>query len=202
MLKGVTLSAILAASTLVLVNRAPAANDDAALAGGVTLLDTITGLDRFVGSETPEGLDRFRWSQRNWYDYDILTAAVVLDGSLVGAISDPASALTVFAPNDRAFQLLAYNLTGNWYFTETQVLGAIVDLVTEGEVDLTNVLTYHVVAGRVDKANVPFNVPVPTLNGDAIEFNARFFGFFVELRDSAGDTAQSLSCSYGHRRGQ
>jgi uncharacterized surface protein with fasciclin (FAS1) repeats len=36
----------------------------------------------------------------------------------------------------------------------------------------------------VNRADVPFNTPVPTLNGDTIEFRPRFFGFFVELRDN------------------
>ena len=149
-----------------------------------TILDKLNSLDRYTSSEDDQGLDRFRWNQRNWYDYDILTAAVVLDGSLVGAVTDASSELTLFAPNDRAFQLLAYDLTGNWYYTEDKVLNAIVGAVQAGAVDLTNVLTYHVVAGKILKADVPINTPVGTLNGDTIEFRSRFFGFFVELVDN------------------
>lgn len=149
-----------------------------------TILDALNELDRFRSSENADGLDRFRFSQRNWYDYDILTAAVVADGSLVSAVTDPDSALTLFAPNDRAFQLLAFDLTGRWFRTEAQVLEAVVGAVQAGVVDLENVLTYHVVAGRVARADVPFDTPVTTLNGDTIEFRSRFFGFFVELRDN------------------
>ena len=149
-----------------------------------TLLEAITELDRYTSTENEAGLDRFRWNQRNWYDFDILTAAVVADGTLVGAVTDPHSALTLFAPNDRAFQLLAFDLTGTWFFTEQGVLDAIVGAVQSGAVDLTNVLTYHVLGSRVERAAVPVHVPVPTLNGDTILFNPRFFGFFVELRDN------------------
>ena len=51
---------------------------------------------------------------------------------------------TVFAPTNRAFQLLAFDLTGHWFRTEAEVLDAIVGAVVAGDVDLTNVLTYHV----------------------------------------------------------
>ena len=67
----------------------------------------------------------------NWYDFDILEAAarVVVSApdkgsSTVLALADPSAALTVLAPNDRAFQVLAKSLTGKWYRTEEGVLGA------------------------------------------------------------------------------
>ena len=174
-----------ALATALLAFGATASAHRAAPAGGeTTILSTLTELDRFTNTEDENGLDRFRWSQSNWYDYDILTAAVVLDGTLVGAVIDEATSVTLFAPNDRAFQLLAYDLTGDWFFTEAQVLGAIVEAVEAGAVDLTNVLEYHIVGGRIEKAAVPFNTPVPTLSGDTITFRPRFFGFFVELQDN------------------
>lgn len=186
MLKSLLLAAAGGTAFVCLGLSAPAAIAAQASGEPDTLLERITVLDRYVSTENGAGLDRFRWDQRNWYDFDILTAAVVADGNLVSAVTDPHAALTLFAPNDRAFQLLAYDLTGNWYWTEEGVLNAIVGAVQVGAVDLTNVLTYHVLDGRVNRADVPFFTPVPTLNGDTILFNPRFFGLFVELQDNVG----------------
>lgn len=152
--------------------------------GDKTILGAITELDRYTSSER-DGLDRFRWNQRNWYDYDILTAAVVADGSLLGAVQDPNTAVTLFAPNDRAFQLLAKDLTGKWYWTEKGVLNAIVGAVQAGTVDLGNVLTYHVVAGKFVKAEVPLRTPIATLNGDTVKVVPKRFG--IKVKDNAAD---------------
>ena len=63
----------------------------------------------------------------NWYDFDIVEAAAraVVDakgtGTTVAALANPDAALTVFAPNDRTFQVLARELTGKWYGTEAGV---------------------------------------------------------------------------------
>lgn len=134
--------------------------------GGTTILGVVNSVDRYVSSENSNGLDRFRWDQRNWYDFDILTAAVVVDKTLVGAVTSPATAVTLFAPNDRAFQLLAYDLSGKWLFTEQAVLDAIVGQVKAGKVNLTNVLTYHVVDGKFTKADVVplIGTPIETEN--------------------------------------
>lgn len=150
-----------------------------------TILDAVTAADRYTSSENDNGLDRFRWNQRNWYDYDILTAAVVADGTLLDAVTDPSTAVTLFAPNDRAFQLLAKDLTGRWYWTEQRVLNAIVRAVEGGQVDLTNVLTYHVVAGKFVKAEVPLNTPIATLNGDTIELRPKRYG--IKVKDHMPD---------------
>lgn len=150
-----------------------------------TILDAVTAADRYTTSENDNGLDRFRWNQRNWYDYDILTAAVVADGTLLDAVTDPTTAVTLFAPNDRAFQLLAKDLTGRWYWTEQRVLNAIVRAVEAGKVDLTNVLTYHVVAGKFVKAEVPLNTPIVTLNGDTIKLKPKRFG--IKVKDNMPD---------------
>ena len=149
-----------------------------------TIAGRLTALDRYTSTENAAGLDGFRFDGRNWYDYDILFAAVLADGNLVDAVTSAATEVTLFAPNDRAFQLLAFDLTGQWLFTEQAVLDTIVGAVQSGAVDLTNVLTYHVVAGKILRADVPLNTPVGTLNGDTIRFRPRFFGFFVELRDN------------------
>lgn len=135
-----------------------------------TILSVVNSVDRYTSTENKAGLDRFRWDQKNWYDFDILTAAVVADGNLVGAVTNPQTAVTLFAPNDRAFQLLAKDLTGKWYFTEQGVLDAVVGAVQAGKVDLTNVLTYHVVGGKFTKADIVplIGEPIATLNGGKI----------------------------------
>ncbi len=164
---------IAAATTLALA--APAQ------ASSATILDGLNSQDRFTSTERG-GLDVFRWDQRNWYDYDILTAAVVANGSLVGAVTSPETEATLFAPNDRAFQLLAKDLTGKWYFTEKAVLGAIVAKVGTGDA-LTRVLTYHVVGGKFLKAQVPLKTDIPTLNaGQTVRLVPNAFG--IEVRDN------------------
>ena len=153
-----------------------------------TILDLVGAADRFTSSENAAGLDRFRWDQRNWYDFDILTAAVVANSGgdpaspVLGAVTNPAAALTLFAPNDRAFQLLAYDLTGKWSFTEQGVLNAIVGAVGTGT-SLTKVLTYHVVGAKVVKADVPLDIPVPTLNGgETVTISGNKFG--IQVKDN------------------
>ena len=62
----------------------------------------------------------------NWYDYDIVTEAVLAvlaakPDSPVGLLTHGDVPLTAFIPNDRAFQVLAADLTGRWYGSETKV---------------------------------------------------------------------------------
>ena len=87
---------------------------------------------------------------RNWYDFDIVDQAIAAvlaakPGSPVAVLADGTVPLTAFIPNDRAFQLLAYDLTHRWERTEqgvlTQIAGAVgIDAVEQ-------VLLYHVVPG-------------------------------------------------------
>lgn len=151
---------------------------------GTTILGVVNSVDRFTSTEKA-GLDVFRWDQRNWYDFDILTAAVVADGNLVGAVTSPSTAVTLFAPNDRAFQLLAYDLTGRWYLTEQGVLNAVVKQVAAGKVNLTNVLTYHVVGGKFTKADVVplIGQPITTLNGGTFTVKAPNRFGQIEIKD-------------------
>ncbi|MGB7981026.1 MAG: fasciclin domain-containing protein [Candidatus Nanopelagicales bacterium] len=161
-----------------------AAPAQAAPAADKTILDVVNSVDRFTSTEK-KGLDRFRWDQRNWYDFDILTAAVVANETFVPAVTDSKTAVTLFAPNDRAFQLLAKDLTGKWYWTESAVLKAIVGAVGTGDA-LTKVLSYHLLGSKVVKADVPLNTPVATLNGgETIKFTAKWYGIMV--KDNAKD---------------
>lgn len=115
---------------------------------------------------------------RNPYDFDIVTQAVlavleVKPDSAVGVLTDGSEPLTAFIPNDRAFQLLVGDLTGNYYgfyrFNEEKVFGAVASL---GIDVVETVLLYHVVPeATIDSdtaANVPFNTPLTTAQGGDI----------------------------------
>ena len=84
-------------------------------------------------------------------DFSILVEAVVAAG-LVDALSAPGP-LTVFAPTNAAFaDLLAE-------------LGLTKEQLFANRALLTQVLTYHVVNGRLLKADVPVGQPVTTVQG-------------------------------------
>jgi uncharacterized surface protein with fasciclin (FAS1) repeats len=83
--------------------------------------------------------------------FSILVEAVQAAG-LVTALSGP-TPLTVFAPTNDAFAALLVELG-----VSKAALLANVPL-------LTQVLTYHVVPGRVYRSGVPIGVPITTLNG-------------------------------------
>lgn len=87
---------------------------------------------------------------RNWYDYDIVTEAVLAvlaakPSSPVGVLTDGSVALTAFIPNDRAFQVLVHDLTGRWPRTERKTFDRLVAAVGLDAVE--SVLLYHVVPG-------------------------------------------------------
>ena len=84
-------------------------------------------------------------------DFSILVEAVVA-ADLVDALSAPGP-LTVFAPTNAAFADLLAELG----ITKEQLLA--------NRALLTQVLTYHVVNGRVLKADVPVGQPVTTVQG-------------------------------------
>jgi len=128
-----TAAAALTAGAVVAV--APAAS--AAPPSGTTSLAAVLASDG----------DTF---DHNWYDFDILDQAVgavlaAKPDSAVGVLADGDVPLTAFIPNDRAFQLLALDLTHRWYFTESGVLNALVKAV--GVDAIEQVLLYHVVPG-------------------------------------------------------
>ncbi|MDM7829712.1 fasciclin domain-containing protein [Cellulomonas edaphi] len=87
---------------------------------------------------------------RNWYDFDILDQAVgavlaAKPDSPVAVLADGTVPLTAFIPTDRAFQLLAHDLTHRWYSSEQRVLTALAGAV--GVDAIEQVLLYHVVPG-------------------------------------------------------
>ena len=88
---------------------------------------------------------------RDWYDYDIVTEAVLAviaadtdATSPVRLLADGSVPLTAFIPNDRAFQVLVKDLTGQWVRTESEVFAAVASL---GIDTVEDVLLYHVVPG-------------------------------------------------------
>jgi transforming growth factor-beta-induced protein len=91
-------------------------------------------------------------------DFSVLVEAVIAAG-LVDALSSPGP-LTVFAPTNEAFGKLLTEL----HLTKAQLLA---DKVLLGQV-----LSYHVVAGRIAKADVPVGQPITTLQGDQFTVDA------------------------------
>ncbi|MBT9254265.1 fasciclin domain-containing protein [Phycicoccus sp. MAQZ13P-2] len=87
---------------------------------------------------------------RNWYDYDIVTEAVLAvlaakPDSPVKVLADGRTPVTAFLPDDRSFQVLAYDLTKRWPSTEKKTFDALVAAV--GVDAIEQVLLYHVVPG-------------------------------------------------------
>ncbi len=103
---------------------------------------------------------------RNWYDYDIVTEAVLAvvgakPNSPVKVLTDGSVPLTAFIPNDRAFQVLVRDLTGSWPRSEQATFDAVAGL---GIDTVETVLLYHVVPGATitKKAAVKANGAVLT----------------------------------------
>ena len=120
---------------------------------------------------------------RNWYDYDIVTQAVLLFPDLVGAAANPEASLTGFIPNDRAFQVLVRDLTGTWPRTESATFDAVASL---GADTVKTVLTYHLVGAKISArdALAANGAQLDTLQGGKIGVRVPFRWFpLVVLRD-------------------
>ena len=108
----------------------------------------------------------------NWYDFDLLAAGVDAAG-LSEALDDPAADLTVFLPNDRAFQALVADLYGPlyWFANEATILQQLVKLETSAPGTLRTVILYHAVSGQIDSAtalSVPAGTELTTLQGGTV----------------------------------
>ncbi len=114
--------------------------------------------------------------------FSILVQAVGA-ANLATALSAPGP-LTVFAPTDAAFAELLVELG----VTQQQLLA---DTAL-----LTKVLTYHVVPGRVLKAEVPVATPIPTLQGDTFSVSNALVITDQRAR-SAGIVATDVLASNG-----
>ncbi|WP_197710099.1 fasciclin domain-containing protein [Micropruina glycogenica] len=103
--------------------------------------------DRSLAAVLTSDGNRF---DRNWYDYDIVTEAVLAvlaakPDSPVKLLTDGSVPLTAFIPNDRAFQVLVHDLSGKRYSSEKTVFNKLVAAVGVDAVE--SVLLYHVVPG-------------------------------------------------------
>ena len=103
--------------------------------------------------------------------FSTLVEAVAAAG-LAGTLSGPGP-FTVFAPTNDAFAAL---------LAET---GLTKDQLLADQALLTQVLTYHVVAGRVLRADVPVGSPISTLQGQAFTVDAN-----LVITDQRGRTAR------------
>ena len=144
----------------------------------VTAAGNATIADVLLSDSAKDGPDGF---DRRWNDYDIATQATLLFPDLVAAASDPNASLTLLAPTDQAFRLLATSLTKKTYKREADVFAAIASLGLE---TVKTVLTYHLVGAKLDPATVLNSdlVQVPTLSGssftvDVINKRAAFVQF-------------------------
>lgn len=122
-------------------------------------------------------------SPSNWYDFDILVNSVVFNGGdvLAQATESPGvenASVTLFAPNDRAFQLLAYDLSGrkSWPATEKQVVEVIVAAVTSpvNPVNLNAVLGYHVTTPKLSGSDVLSKGTLTMLNNGTVKATSSF----------------------------
>jgi uncharacterized surface protein with fasciclin (FAS1) repeats len=120
-------------------------------------------------------------TDRNWYDFDILATGVDVAG-LKGALENPAANLTVFIPNDRAFQALVADLYGfrYWFASESAILGKVAQLEASKPGTLATVIAYHAVNGQIDSKtalSVKPGTPLTTLQGGQINvYPVKIFG--------------------------
>lgn len=118
--------------------------------------------------------------------------AAVKAADLVGVLSGPGP-FTVFAPNDGAFAKLP--------------AGTVATLVKpENKAALAKILTYHVVAGKVNAADVLAAInagggkaELTTVQGQKI--TARLNGSAVELTDAMGGTARVIAADVAASNG-
>ncbi|MFG1817905.1 fasciclin domain-containing protein [Kribbella sp. NPDC049174] len=136
----------------------------------------------------------------NWYDYDVLTQAVgavlaAKPNSPVKVLADGTVRLTAFLPSDRAFQLLAKDLTGTKYRTEAELFSGLAGLL--GVDTIESVLLYHVVPGvtidsktalRSDGVKLTTALSGATITVDVLSKRRRL----IKLVDADRDDADPL----------
>ena len=137
---------------------------------------------------------------RNWNDYDVLTQAVgavlaAKPNSPVKVLTDGSVRLTAFLPSDRAFQVLAKDLTGRTYRSESALFAALAGLLGVGTIE--SVLLYHVIPGvtidrrtalRSDGAKLTTALPGGTIKVDVLSRRCRL----VRLIDADRNDANPL----------
>lgn len=150
-----------AAATAIAIPSASAASTSRTDSKSLTIADVLLADDRASGQANV--LDR------NWRDYDLVTAAVLAVGAtdLVPAASNASASLTVLAPNDQAFRQLARDLTKRPMRSEQQVLDALLAVEAAAPGTIKTILTYHIVPAKLGPAAVldSDHVQVTTLGG-------------------------------------
>lgn len=135
---------------------------------------------------------------RNWYDYDIVTEAVLAvvaakPSSPVAVLADGTVPLTAFLPNDRAFQSLVADIAGSRLSSEKAVFGAVAGL---GINTVETVLLYHVVPGATitsKQAAASNGAALTTAQGGTV--GVRVYSRYlpvIELRDKDTDDANAF----------
>ena len=115
---------------------------------------------------------------KNNKDFDIVTAAVlaVLEAkpeSAVSVLADGSVALTAFVPNDKAFKILARQVTGKKIKTEKKAFTEIAGLGTD---TVETVLLYHVVPGATvtaKQARASDGAKLETALGETVKVKIR-----------------------------
>ena len=104
-----------------------------------------------------------------------LVAAVQFasDNNDLANLLGSAGTLTVFAPTNAAFDALARELTGTTTATAPSLF------VPANKALLRSVLTYHVVAARVLKADISLNTPITTVQGKTFVIQATTAGVAI-----------------------
>jgi Secreted and surface protein containing fasciclin-like repeats len=168
------LAGVVAAAAVGITALAPA-TASATGSSGATLADVLLADS---SSDDANGFDR------RWWDYDIVTQAVLLFPDLVDAASNPEAELTVFLPNDAAFRQLVFEITGKWMRSEADVFAAVASL---GLPTVETVLTYHIVGAEIAYRDAlrSDGATLTTLQGGSIDVDVkRFFLRFVQLIDA------------------
>lgn len=125
---------------------------------------------------------------RRWWDYDIVTQAVLAFDDLTAAALDPDAELTAFLPRDQAFRRLVYEITGEWVRAESDVFDAVVGL---GLDTVKSVLQYHIVPAKIsyrDALRADGAVLPTLLEGATIEVKVRKFFVFKWIKLIDADT--------------
>ena len=131
---------------------------------------------------------------RNPYDFDIVTEAAkavlaAKPNSPVSLLADGTASLTAFIPNDRAFQLLARDLTGKRYgFFRVKEEKVFNDVAALGIDMVESVLLYHVIPGdtitKQDARNAD-GATLTTAQGGTIEVDVKSRWFnLIRLKDN------------------
>lgn len=138
----------------------------------------------------------------DFFDHDILRKAIATAG-LTSALQNKEAKLTLFAPNDLAFVVLARDL-GYEGFDERGVWNYLVEQLTViGEGDpiapLTNILLYHVAPDELNLLDVITSREIDTLL--EVPFSVRGFTRLVDKEPDLTDPRLFFPLNYRYSNG-